>query len=68
MVREANREFFLNIIASVSKLEHENLGLRNQIAELIVDKEKRDKQLEMISDNYETKLQRWKVSVTGYFL
>lgn len=42
-------------------MEQENAGLRNQISELVIDKEKRDQQFENMSANYESKIQQWKV-------
>lgn len=40
-----------------------NSGLRNQVSELISDKETRDKQLENWSSALDSRIQQWKVRV-----
>lgn len=50
------------VSGKVFRLEQENIGLRSQISELIIDKETRDKQFDNVSSGYESKIQQWKVN------
>ena len=54
--------------ASNGKLEQENVALRNQISELVADKEIQNNQFDTVKTNFESKLQQWKVILSSSLL